>query len=313
MTQDRRQHPRLIPDSALLVSVNRLRRVVLSDLSESGMAFDGWVGKSNPKVLSLAFDLPDGGGSVATIAEVVWTCDSLRRTGVRFAELSQDCRRRLREWLSARVVMLESKQDGAPGNSLSAVTASTREWMLREIAGEPAPEQVSAGTLIAPESHAAADVIDRGTSYQTIGIILCLVVVSATFVTLGYYLPAWVPSSRENGHISTWDSPIPVSSHGSMTHVNQVSGAGPGAATASGAKYEGFALQVGAMARKENADALAEKLRQKSFPAFVSDRARDGLYRVDVGPYPDAGYARGVSSELRSAGFGTVLERRITR
>ncbi len=78
-------------------------------------------------------------------------------------------------------------------------------------------------------------------------------------------------------------------------------------------KYEGFVLQVGAMAHQENAEALAKSLQQKNFPAFVFDRGGDGLYRVDVGPYPDAKYAHDVKSELTSAGFRSVLERQLTR
>jgi cell division septation protein DedD len=65
------------------------------------------------------------------------------------------------------------------------------------------------------------------------------------------------------------------------------------------------------MAHKENADVLAEKLRQKSFPVFIGDRGGDGLYRVDVGPYPDAEYAHSVKDELMGGGFRTVLERQL--
>ena len=68
-------------------------------------------------------------------------------------------------------------------------------------------------------------------------------------------------------------------------------------------------LQVAAMARKENADALIASLREKSFPAFVSKRDSDSLYRVDVGPYPDAENARVAAKELTSAGFGAAIER----
>jgi cell division septation protein DedD len=67
------------------------------------------------------------------------------------------------------------------------------------------------------------------------------------------------------------------------------------------------------MARKENADALAEILRRLSFPVFVFDRGSDGLYRVDVGPYPDADYAHDVRDELASAGFKTVLKRQLAQ
>ena len=74
-------------------------------------------------------------------------------------------------------------------------------------------------------------------------------------------------------------------------------------------KVAGLLLQVGAMKHRENADALAATLRNKSFPAFVSAREGDPFYRVDVGPYPDAKAARTVADELKDAGFGTAIER----
>ena len=141
MTQDRRLHPRLIPDSALLVSVDRLRRAFLSDLSEGGMAFDGLVVEGGPSVMSVAFNLPDGGGAIEAIAEVVWTCESRHRTGVRFLELAEECRQRLREWLSARVVALESPQGAAVWDSLSEITGAARNWILQEIGESGAPDQ----------------------------------------------------------------------------------------------------------------------------------------------------------------------------
>jgi cell division septation protein DedD len=75
------------------------------------------------------------------------------------------------------------------------------------------------------------------------------------------------------------------------------------------AKLTGFVLQVGAMTHRENADALTDALRKKSFPAFVLARDGDSYYRVDVGPYPDAADARIVENKLKGAGFGAVVER----
>jgi cell division septation protein DedD len=47
----------------------------------------------------------------------------------------------------------------------------------------------------------------------------------------------------------------------------------------------GYVLQVGALVREEDAEKLAESLRQKQFPAFVFKRAPSRLYHVVVGPY----------------------------
>ena len=314
MTQDRRLHPRLIPDSALLVSVDRLRRAFLSDLSEGGMAFDGLVVEGGPSVVSVGFNLPDGGGPIDATAEVVWTCESRHRTGVRFLELAEECRQRLRGWLSARVVALESPHGARVWDSLGEVTGAARNWILQEIGESGAPEQSCQPAESA--SHASGSsgnlgFAERLASYRSAGVALGLVAVCSAFVTIGYYLPALSPAPKTVGHISAIESPPRFTPSGSITSVSESSGAVraidlPG-------KYEGFVLQVAAMAHQENAEALAKSLQQKNFPAFVFDRGGDGLYRVDVGPYPDAKYAHDVKSELTSAGFRSVLERQLTR
>ena len=63
-------------------------------------------------------------------------------------------------------------------------------------------------------------------------------------------------------------------------------------------------LQVGAFAHEANARKLAESLRQRNFPAFLSITSSDGgLYQVQVGPYADEESARLAQSELGKAGF----------
>jgi SPOR domain len=47
----------------------------------------------------------------------------------------------------------------------------------------------------------------------------------------------------------------------------------------------GFVLQVAAMEKETNADALCEALRQEGFSAFVFRLASDRFYRVAVGPF----------------------------
>jgi len=65
----------------------------------------------------------------------------------------------------------------------------------------------------------------------------------------------------------------------------------------------GFALQVGAVTHKGNADALAESLRKRNFPVFVSPPGTDRFYRVDVGPFHDTASTSKVNAELSKQGF----------
>jgi hypothetical protein len=68
----------------------------------------------------------------------------------------------------------------------------------------------------------------------------------------------------------------------------------------------GFVLEVGAMRYKENADALAESLSQRKFPAFVSRRGTHHFYRVMVGPYRTPALMLGVKAELENQGLDTI-------
>jgi cell division septation protein DedD len=64
-------------------------------------------------------------------------------------------------------------------------------------------------------------------------------------------------------------------------------------------------LQVGAMAHKENADALVQALQRRNFPVFVSQGA-DRFYRVVVGPYTDVDSTLRAKEELKEQGFASI-------
>jgi septal ring-binding cell division protein DamX len=67
-----------------------------------------------------------------------------------------------------------------------------------------------------------------------------------------------------------------------------------------------FVLQVAAMTHKDNADRLAESLRNRNFPAFVSHSATDQFYRVIVGPYETADSTSKVRKELEKENFKVI-------
>ena len=71
----------------------------------------------------------------------------------------------------------------------------------------------------------------------------------------------------------------------------------------------GFVLQVGAMTHEDNADALAQDLQQRNFPAFVFRRGTDRFYRVAVGPYTNKESSVRIGKELEQRGTKTLLRR----
>lgn len=64
----------------------------------------------------------------------------------------------------------------------------------------------------------------------------------------------------------------------------------------------GFVLQVAAMEKERNADALCQVLRQEDFSAFVFRLATDRFYRVAIGPFSQEPPSE-IRHQLEAKGF----------
>lgn len=73
----------------------------------------------------------------------------------------------------------------------------------------------------------------------------------------------------------------------------------PAASTGTG---KGFSVQVGAFAESASAERIADDLRGKGFPVYVSPKAgsRDGRWRVRVGPLETRGKADEIAQQLKT-------------
>jgi len=80
----------------------------------------------------------------------------------------------------------------------------------------------------------------------------------------------------------------------------------PMAAIASG----GYFVQVAAVSKQEDAQALVDALKQKQYPAFVaSNSSTDKLFRVQMGPFGDIKEAEGMRSRLIDDGYNPILKK----
>ena len=70
----------------------------------------------------------------------------------------------------------------------------------------------------------------------------------------------------------------------------------------------GYMLQVAALRRESDAQALAVHLQKKKFPAFVASPRGDKYYRVQVGPYADQKSAEAARKGLEGAGFKAIVK-----
>ena len=69
-------------------------------------------------------------------------------------------------------------------------------------------------------------------------------------------------------------------------------------------------MQVAAVTRQEDADALVEALKKKQYPAFTANNPSvDKFYRVQVGPYADIKDAEAMRARLISDGYNPIVKK----
>ena len=70
-----------------------------------------------------------------------------------------------------------------------------------------------------------------------------------------------------------------------------------------------YYVQVAAVTRQEDADALVEALKKKQYPAFTASNSADKYYRVQVGPYADFKEADATRARLISDGYTPIVKK----
>jgi len=71
----------------------------------------------------------------------------------------------------------------------------------------------------------------------------------------------------------------------------------------------GYYVQVAAVSKEEDAQALVEALKKKQYAAFATNRSTDKLFHVQVGPYGDIKDAEGTRAKLVGDGYNPILKK----
>jgi DedD protein len=72
----------------------------------------------------------------------------------------------------------------------------------------------------------------------------------------------------------------------------------------------GYFVQVAAVSKQEDADALVDALKKKDYPAFVAaPSTADKLFHVQVGPYTDMKDAEAMRTRLIGDGYSPILKK----
>jgi len=113
----------------------------------------------------------------------------------------------------------------------------------------------------------------------------------------------------------------PVGSEAAKSELSPQNSKAPSAATpaetqaasspaASTPANAGYFVQVAAVSRQEDAEALVEALKKKQYPAFAANNSStDKYYHVQVGPYADFKEADTMRSRLVADGYNPIVKK----
>jgi septal ring-binding cell division protein DamX len=322
MVPDRRQYQRLTPSAPQLVLLDESKYSLLFDLSEGGLAVEGFAAHNPDRALSLEFDMPEGSCCVQAKAEIVWTSDSGYRTGFRFVELSDNSREQLRNWVSAT----SASRSGAVGAEEAQPNLRSEDpeaagpiRVMDDRQPERYAEQRPAESSLFPLQPALKprfqrpfaieddDVAPEGSALHLASIFVAAVVLSSIAFIMGYYWHAGRPRTPVKPSTAI-SQPLARSDSATSSTTTAPSAAQNAIPPMLPLDTPGFVLQVGAMGQESNADALSNDLRKKNFSSFVFHRGTDPLYRVAVGPYTTQSAAIRIQHDLEQEGYKPILK-----
>lgn len=166
---------------------------------------------------------------------------------------------------------------------------------------------------------------------KTVGLLLGIVIVAAICFGIGYKLGRQAePPANTVGSPTTVSTNVPkpsaavtasapVTTNSALADVpaaptanNNTSSTAPAPAApelAHAAPGGSFAVQVAAVSKEEDADALVSALRKKDYPVFVVNPSGDKLFHVQVGPFASQTDAESMRARLASDGYNPILKK----
>jgi len=70
-----------------------------------------------------------------------------------------------------------------------------------------------------------------------------------------------------------------------------------------------YTVQVAAVSKEEDAEALVSALRKKSYPVFIASNTNDKLFHVQIGPFTDIKDAESMKTKLTGDGYNPIVKR----
>jgi len=101
-------------------------------------------------------------------------------------------------------------------------------------------------------------------------------------------------------------SPVPSQTASAGTETASQT---PAASSAPAPVTNGYYVQVAAVSKQEDADALVDALKRKQYPAFAASTASDKLFHVQIGPYAEIKDAEAMRIKLVTDGYNPILKK----
>ena len=116
--------------------------------------------------------------------------------------------------------------------------------------------------------------------------------------------PAEMPPTQTDNATAQNESPAPVVTTPAATPTAQAPELSR-AAVPAGA----YTVQVAAVSKQEDAEALVSALRKKSYSVFIASASTDKLFHVQIGPFTDIKDAESMKTKLTSDGYNPIVKR----
>jgi DedD protein len=158
-----------------------------------------------------------------------------------------------------------------------------------------------------------------------------LVILCAVFFGMGFSMgknsvkatPELLPSPTQTGARSASNKPASATASGTTSQPTPTSQTGsdstnpPASSQASdqatpavpAAAGSGYFVQVAAVSKQEDAEALVESLKAHQYQAVIANQPSDKLFHVQVGPFTDIKEAESMRSKLVSDGYNPILKK----
>jgi DedD protein len=127
--------------------------------------------------------------------------------------------------------------------------------------------------------------------------------------TAGKSAPPAEPAAETAAAEPTRDSKAEKTDAKSEVPAAEPASKSPAPEVAAGSPGAGFMVQVAAVSKKEDAEALVAALRKKQYPVLVVNNVPNSpLFHVQVGPFSQKKEAEAMRSKLSGDGYNAILK-----